>query len=399
MKWSILTLSLSLLLAACSAEDAAENESPQTVEEVPEEVETVEEIEEEEPEETRVSFYGVGDNLIHAEIFEYAELEDGSFDFTPIYRNIEPDIKAADIAYINQETLIGGDERGFFGYPAFNTPSDMIPSLVDLGFDLALGSNNHTLDMGPEGIRNTLEYWGEYEDEILFTGAFESQEHRDEIPIIERNGLKFSILTYTYGTNGIVPDAPYRVNYFDPELIRSDVARAKEISDFVMVGAHWGDEHSFTPNHFQLDYAQLLADLEVDVVLGTHTHTIQPMEWVEGENGNQTLVMYSTGNIVASTIINDMNLLGSTYGFDFVYDGDDYYIDNVYVEPIVIHYEATDPNDLATRTDFEVVKLKDYDEQYRSHHALNTVDGMDVSQDHFYEIVHDVYSEEFLRTE
>lgn len=399
MKWSVLTLSLSLVLVACSTEPVVETKEPDKAEEAVEIEEGNESAEEKEPEETRVSFYGVGDNLIHAEIFEYALLDDGSFDFTPIYRNIEPDIQAADIAYINQETLIGGDERGFFGYPAFNTPSDMIPSLVDLGFDLALGSNNHTLDMGPEGIRNTLEYWREYEDDILFTGAFESQEHRDTIPILEREGLSFAILTYTYGTNGIVPDAPYRVNYFDPELIRSDVARAKEISDFVLVGAHWGDEHSFTPNQFQLEYAQLFADLEVDVVLGTHTHTIQPMEWVDGENGNRTLVMYSTGNIVASTIINDMNLLGSTYGFDFVYDGENHFIENVYVEPIVIHYEATDPNDLATRTNFEVVKLKDYSEDYRSRHALNHFPDRDISQEHFYEIVNDVYAKEFLRAE
>ena len=82
-------------------------------------------------------------------------------------------------------------------------------------------------------------------------------------------------MSYTYGTNGIEPDTDWRVSYFDEKLIRDDVKRAKEVSDVVIVSAHWGDENTHEINDFQRYYAQLFADLEVDVVVGTHPHILQ----------------------------------------------------------------------------------------------------------------------------
>lgn len=414
MKRTMLTFGLALFLFGCTNQD---NEDSQNT---PDNNDSVEEVDSNEDgnnegtnndengeeaggsdadaEEVRVSFYGAGDNLIHPTVYNDALQADGSYDFAPMYRNIEADVKAADIAYINQESLIGGDELGISGYPVFNTPSDMIPSLVDVGFNLVTSSNNHTLDKGTTGVMNTVKLWREYEDEITFTGAFESQEHRDTIPVIERNGLKFSILTYTYSTNGVTPEYPYLVNYFDPELIRSDVARAQELSDFVMVAAHWGDEDTHEPNAFQLEYAQLFADLGVDVVLGTHSHTIQPMEWVEGADGHQTLVMYSTGNFLSGQIW-DQNVLGSTYGFEFVKKGDEKYIDNVYVEPIVTHYNFAVPGDINTRVNFEIIKLKDYTPQLEAEHGLYTNPAETVTKAYFDELVNQVYDQEFLISE
>lgn len=289
---------------------------------------------------------------------------------------------------------MGGDERGFSGYPAFNTPSDMAGNLVELGFDIVNGSNNHTLDIGTTGLLNSLNYWSAYEDEVLFTGAFESQEHRDTIPVVEKDGVTFSILTYTYGTNGIQPDAPYRVNYFNSDLITDDVNRAKELSDFVVVAAHWGDEHAFYPNQMQLDYAQLFADLEVDVVLGSHSHTLQPIEWVTGETGHETLVIYSLGNLVAASL-SDINLLGGTISFDLVKDEDMKSIENIYFEPFIIHYEAGTPGNIDTRTNFEVIKLDDYTPELEQRHALNGYEDNVISIDKYQGIVDEVISGEF----
>lgn len=412
LKWSVLTLSVALLLAGCgngdeepvetneteNNEQTEEVTEAETNEEVEEDVAEVEPEPEEEPEEKRVSFYGVGDNLIHSTVYVDALTAEGTYDFTPMYRNIAADVQAADLAYINQETIIGGDELGLSHYPAFNTPEGMIPSLVNTGFDLVTGSNNHSLDKGTTGILNTIELWGEYEDDILFTGVFNSQEHRDTIPVVEKNGLTFSLLAYTYGTNGVAPEYPYLLNYFDPDLITADVKRAQEVSDFVLVAAHWGDENVFEPNDFQLEYAQLFADLGVDVVIGTHSHTIQPMEWVEGENGNQTLVIYSMGNILSAQI-DDFNLLGSAFGFDFVNVGDEYSIENPYVEPMVTHYTIGSPDVLSTIRNFEIVKLKDFDENYVQQHGLNSVSGKGISQKALEALFYDVYDEEFIKKE
>lgn len=343
-----------------------------------------------------VSLYAVGDNLIHSPIFNYAQQDDGTYDFKPIYQHIAEDIKNADLAFINQESPIAGDDLGFSGYPSFNTPSDMIPNLVDLGFDLVVGSNNHTLDKGTRGVYNTVEYWQEYEDDILFTGIFNSLQHRDAIPIIERNDITFSVLTYTYGTNGIIPEEPYFVNYFDPELITEDVARAQEMSDFIIVSAHWGDEHAFAPNQMQEEYAQLFADLGVDLVIGTHSHTIQPIEWVTGENGNETLVIYSLGNLIAASV-SDINLLGGSVSLDIVKDEEDLYIENITFEPLVIHYTMNTPGDINSRSNFEVYKLDEYSDDLAAQHALNGYQDNVISIENYQNIVNEVINAEHLK--
>ena len=230
MKLSLLLI-LSLVLTGCRAVEEEPYQTPDdemvVIPQEPVPKEPIEEEHEPEPEpEKRISFYGLGDNLIHSFVYMNAYKGNGVYDFTPIYKNLANDIGAADIAYINQETVLGGDHKGFSGYPNFNTPSGMAQSLVTLGFDIVNGSNNHALDMGTDGLLNSLDYWSEFEDEVVFTGAFSSQEHRDTIPVLERDGMKVSFLTYTYGTNAHVREASYQVNYFDPDLITNDVKRA-----------------------------------------------------------------------------------------------------------------------------------------------------------------------------
>ena len=392
-----------MLLTGCGflspSQDVDVTEEPVEVsEETTDSVEDVEEIPEETPEEDpriEVSFFGVGDNLIHSQIFNYAQTEDGIFDFKPIYKNYSDDIQNADIAFINQESIIGGDDLGFSGFPTFNTPSDMAQNLVDLDFDIVMGSNNHSLDKQTAGVQNTLAYWSAFEDEVLFTGVFDSQEHRDEIPIVEVNGLTFSVLTYTYGTNGVIPEAPYQINYFDPELITNDVTRAQEVSDFVIVAAHMGDEHSLSANQMQLDYAQLFADLGVDLMMGSHSHTIQPIEWVTGENGNETLVVYSLGNFLASTP-SDINLLGGSLHLNFVEENDEHFIEDVRFEPHLIHYEEEVKGDISTRTNFEIFKLNEYPDELAEQHALNNFEDNIISVENYQNIVEDVIDVEFL---
>jgi poly-gamma-glutamate synthesis protein (capsule biosynthesis protein) len=340
-------------------------------------------------EEKVISFIGVGDNLIHDSIFRDAELADGTYDFKPIYENVAEDIEEADIAFLNQETIIAGDDYAYSGYPAFNTPPEIAQDMNDLGFDLVNGATNHALDYDYPGALNSLAVWNEQED-VVYTGIYESQADRDEIRTIEREGVTFSFLTYTYGTNGIEPDTSYRVAYFDEEQIRQDVANAKTVSDVVIVSAHWGDENTQEVNEMQRTYAQLFADLEVDVVIGTHPHILQPIEWVTGANQNQTLVVYSLGNFIAHSLT-DYNTLGGMVTFDFVVaDDDTVTVENVQFEPTVSHYVADPGNVENTRRDFKIYKLEDYSEQLASEHGLNGYEGLEISPDNYLSIVKNV---------
>ncbi|AGY81105.1 CapA family protein [Carnobacterium inhibens] len=386
-----------LLLSGCENEKV--EEPMETSSEIISTSESSGNLEEQRNEEKRVSFLGVGDNLIHNVIFEEAQLEDGSFDFKPMFENVSDDIEKVDLAFINQETLIGGDEFGFSGYPTFNTPSNMAGNLNELGFDLVNGASNHSLDKGKQGIINTLEIWDKQED-MVFTGVFDSQKERDTIPVIERDGVTFSFLAYTYGTNGIEPDVSYRLNYFDEDLITQDIERAKEVSDFVIVSAHWGDEHMLEPNDFQKDYAQLFADLEVDAVIGTHPHVIQPVEWVEGKNGNQTLVVYSLGNFLsAMSTGTENNMLGGMISFDFVMTEEEKAIENVKWDATVMQYTGIKNENTDSRNHFRIYQLDEYTEELASQHALNSSQGNQLSKESLQQTTENVIDAEFLSQE
>lgn len=345
---------------------------------------------------TVVSFVGVGDNLIHDTVYKDAEKEDGSYDFTKMYADIKDEVKDSDIAFINQETVLGGTQLGLSGYPTFNSPTEIAKNLETIGFNLVNLATNHCLDKYESGISNELAAFSE--TEMIVNGVYTSQEAYEQIPTFKKKGITFSFLAYTYGTNGIEAPNPYNVSYFSDEKITSDVAKAKEISDVVIVSAHWGDENTFAPNDYQKHYAQLFADLKVDVVIGTHPHTIQPVEWVNGAEGNQTLVVYSLGNFIGGMLTTD-NAIGGMISFDFVKDAKtkEINIKNVKWTPTIIHFEGNQNNILAERYNYKVYQVKNYTDELANKHVLNGFEGNVVSLDYINTETKEVISEEYIK--
>src|SRR5699024_4734037 len=161
-----------------------------------------------------VSFYAVGDNLIHPAVYHDASVNNGSFDFKQMYSHLKKDIEASDIAYINQESPIGGDIKGLSGFKRFNTQEDIAKDLYDSWFNLVNGANNHALDQGTSGLMNEIELSKQFDD-IEYFGTYNSQNNRDTVQIMNKNDINIALLSYTYGTNGIRSDKPYYINYFD----------------------------------------------------------------------------------------------------------------------------------------------------------------------------------------
>lgn len=352
--------------------------------------------EKQEPKDSVVSFVGVGDNLIHDTVYKDAQKEDGSYDFTKMYADIKKEVKDSDIAFINQETVLGGSELGLSGYPTFNSPTEIAKNLEDTGFNLVNLATNHSLDKYESGISNELAAFAK--TDMVVNGVYTSQEAYEQIPTFKKKGITFSFLAYTYGTNGIEAPNPYNVSYFSDEKITSDVAKAKEISDVVIVSAHWGDENTFAPNDYQKHYAQLFADLKVDVVIGTHPHTIQPVEWVNGAEGNQTLVVYSLGNFIGGMLTTD-NAIGGMISFDFVKNAktEEITVKNVKWTPTIIHFEGNQDNILAQRHNYKVYQVKNYTDELANKHVLNGFEGNIVSLDYINTKTNEVISEEYIK--
>lgn len=246
----------------------------------------------------------VGDMLMHTPVTNSGRLEDESYNYDHLFTHVKEEISGADVAIVNQEVILGGTELGLSGYPRFNAAYELGDSLVNAGFDVVLHATNHALDKGEQGVRNCLAFWEQEHPKIFVAGIHESSEARQsDMVIVEEQGIKVAILNYTYSTNGIPKpeNAPYLVDMLDKELIKKDVALARESADFVIVCPHWGTEYRHESDKSQKNWVKFLADLEVDLVLGTHPHVIEPVEWVESENGHKMLVYYSIGNFVNAT--------------------------------------------------------------------------------------------------
>jgi len=277
-----------------------------------------------EPVNDKLSMIMVGDNLIHDSLYEEAHINanyDG-YDFKPIYELIKPIVSKYELAYYNQETILGGSDIGVSSYPSFNSPYEVGDAMIDAGFNLVSLATNHTLDRGEKAVINSRNYWNSKEN-VLAVGSYTSQEEKEKVQIKEKNNITYTMLNYTYGTNGIkVPnDKDYLVNIWPvtgsnkdydtsyqnyKEQVKKDIEAVRDKVDVLIVAMHWGVEYQTTPNNYQKDAAKFLADLGVDIIIGTHAHVVQPIEWID-----DTLVIYSLGNFTsAHEVVNIGNRVG-----------------------------------------------------------------------------------------
>ncbi|QKQ06037.1 CapA family protein [Staphylococcus saprophyticus] len=345
----------------------------------------------------KASFVAVGDNLIHPVVYKDAQISKEKYNFAPMYKNIKPYISNYDIAYINQESPMGGDDIPYSGFKRFNTPSDLASYVVDTGFNLINGSNNHALDKGTHGVNHRVDLWKKYKNQALFTGVYKSKKDNEKLQIINKNGIKIAVLNYTFGTNGIKPKNKYQINYLKESKIKSDVKYAKKHSDAILVSTHWGQESKHYPNKTQKKYAKIFADQKVDAVIGMHSHVIQPVKWVKGKDNNKTLVAYSLGNFLNGQSTGDENNnLGGSINFDIVKNDNKVKIKNVHWKSLVNYYKESIPGNKNSRYDFTVYPLNNYTENMASKHGMQYGENKDMSKKHLRNITKKVIDPEFL---
>lgn len=261
-----------------------------------------------------LSLIAVGDNLIHGSVYREANKHANynGYDFKPIITNIKEIVSNYDVAYYNQETILGGTELGLSDYPTFNSPYEAGDAMIDAGFNLVSLATNHTMDSGKKAVENSCKYWNE-KKEVLTSGSYCSEEEKNEIRIKEKNNITYTMLNYTYGTNGMPVPNDYLVNVWPTDIdninnpekdtkyqayktkVKEDIEKVRDKVDLLIVAMHWGVEYTHNPTEYEKDMASYLSSLGVDLIIGTHPHVIQPVTWIDN-----TLVIYSLGNFLSA---------------------------------------------------------------------------------------------------
>lgn len=333
----------------------------------------------------RVTFCAVGDNLANQNTLDIVRSwnDDGSYDFTPLYTHIKGTIQSYDVAFINQETTMGGDEEfDYSGYPSYNTPDSMADAVVDTGFRVVTSNTNHTYDTWVNTIVHSLGVWAQH-DSVLLIGSFESAEAAAKVQMVECNGVRIAFLSYSYGQNGYelsdLPNDYYAVPIpSSQEELAADVAAAREVADVVVVYLHDGIEYTHEPSEEQRSFAQWCADEGVDLMIGSHCHWIQSMEWVtrasgaegvdnnEDKSGNQMLAVYGLGDFLSGYHNNPECVLSGMFSCTFVRHGDEVRVEDVVWTPLIEHWEGSE--------DY-VIPVRDYsDELARRNELLTDLD-------------------------
>ena len=177
---------------------------------------------------------------------------------------------------------------------------------------------------------------------VVRVGAYKDQADMDSIRVIERNGLRIAVVAFTYGTNGYSPSGSVKIPYLTEETVKSQMEKAVAAGDFVMVVVHWGEENSYAVSDNQKKFASLFAECGADVIIGSHPHVIQPIEWIEKENGEKIPCVYSLGNLV-SMMAEEYNMLGGVLSFDIVSkNGGHPCVENILFRPTVYYYRYSD---------------------------------------------------------
>jgi poly-gamma-glutamate capsule biosynthesis protein CapA/YwtB (metallophosphatase superfamily) len=307
---------LLVLLSACTDESLSKpvkeqrQEEPNIEEVEPEPSEPIREeplvIEEPKSYTEEATLIAVGDIMTHSPQLAGAyNAETKSYSFDSYFTEIQPFLSGDWVIGNLETTLAGVENRGFSGYPQFNSPDELADALKNAGFNILTTANNHSMDRREKGVLRTLEVLND--KDILAVGTYSSQGEADQILVVTKNDISMAILSYTYGTNGILLPAgkEYLVNLIDEDKLGEDIRKARELGvDVVTVALHMHGEYHRNPNDNQKKLTQHAVKAGADIILGSHPHVVQPYEIIEtlDENGisRQGLVIYSLGNFISN---------------------------------------------------------------------------------------------------
>lgn len=321
---------------------------------------------------TSAKLVAVGDNLMHRSCTLSAKNADGTYDFTKHFANMADIFKAADLAVISQDTVLGGIELGVTSTETgiFNTAVELADGMADAGINVVLAANNHIMDEGSAGLNTMMSYFSTKYPNITLLGVNNSREAKDEPVYVETNNIKIAMINYSYGSNQTadLDASPYLLNQYDEDWLSDILKQAREEADFIIAFPFWGKQNSMDYTQEQERQAQFLADNGVDLIIGSYPHVVEPVKWITAENGDRTLVYYSLGNF--QSIQNTVeNMLGGQANITISKEEDGTHISDYSLDFVVTHYEQRESSEY-----YDIVTtypLADYTSDLAARHGMS----------------------------
>lgn len=216
-------------------------------------------------------------------------------------KSLQEQIAKADIFMVNEEFPFSsrGSAAADKQY-TFRLPPDRVHIMNELGVSLVTLANNHALDFGTDALLDTLTTLDGAG--IPSVGAGENLERAKRLETMEINGRTIGFL----GASRVIPvgswnagaDAPGMLTTYDPAILAEEIKKAREVCDFVVVYVHWGIERSEKPEGYQRTLGETYIDMGADLVVGSHPHVLQGIEYYKGKP-----IVYSLGNFVFGSSI------------------------------------------------------------------------------------------------
>lgn len=377
---------IGLTLSIPDSQGAAPTEPPtlateETAPPTTEETEPPTTMPEPEHEVSTATILSTGDILMHMPVISSGAKSEG-YNFDSIFRYVTDDVSAADFAVANLETTLAGTDNGYAyaGFPNFNSPDAIVDSLKNAGFDMLLTANNHSYDTTLVGFKRTLEVVRAAGLETL--GTYLSSDEQ-KWTIEEINGIKVGMLCYTYatgvGSNGAPQlngnaaiSEPGLCNYFSysnlPAFYSEVEGYLQEMKDAgaeaTIFYIHWGVEYQLAANQDQVNIAQQLCDLGVDVIVGGHPHVVQPVDLIDStvDPDHKTAIIYSMGNAVSNQRKGNISSISTPHTEDGVlfnvtfskYSDGTVYLDSVDVTPTWVNLNTNNGS-----REYNIVPLDD----------------------------------------
>lgn len=321
---------------------------------------------------TSAKLVAVGDNLMHRSCTLSAQKADGTYYFTKHFANMADIFKAADLAVISQDTVLGGIELGATSTETgiFNTAVELADGMADAGINVVLAANNHIMDEGSAGLNTMMSYFSTKYPDITLLGVNNSREAKDEPVYVETNNIKIAMINYSYGSNQTadLDASPYLLNQYDEDWLSDILKQAREEADFIIAFPFWGEQNSMDYTQEQEHQAQFLADNGVDLIIGSYPHVVEPVKWITAENGDRTLVYYSLGNF--QSIQNTVeNMLGGQANITISKEEDGTHISDYSLDFVVTHYEQRESSEY-----YDIVTtypLADYTSDLAARHGMS----------------------------